>query len=142
MYKEESKTVEWTSQKSKKVWHTTGFPSVQFLSVITMIIYLTLSKQLWRQIFVRMHYMPLKWWFFVNAAKNTGTLPNLLVRKPSANGQFPQITRFTRKYVETVCRRKMSTSGNQKKFLHFTQGKLRLLLFTYVLYSAQVEVFQ
>ena len=54
--------------------------------------------------------------FFLNSTKNIGTLRNLLVRKPSANGQFPQILRrFSQKCVETIRRRKISTLGNQTK---------------------------
>ena len=46
--------VQWASQKSAKVWHTTSVTFLQFSSVITMLAlkllftYLQLSKQLWR----------------------------------------------------------------------------------------------
>ena len=50
--------------------------------------------------------------FFMNTAKNNGTLPNPLVRKSSANGQLPQILeQFARKSAETIHRRKISTPG-------------------------------
>ena len=81
-----------------------------------------------------------KMFFCEQCKKYRNFLP---VRKSSANGQFPQILEwFAQKSAETLRRRKISTLGNQKKFQHFKQWKLRLLLFTYVFYSAQVWLFQ
>ena len=71
---------------------------------------------------------------FVKTAKNTGTLPNARVRKSTINRSFPQILcRFTQKSAEAVRQQEISTPRYQEKFPHFTQWKLRLLLFTYLL---------
>ena len=68
---------EWTRQKSTKVWHTTVFTSLRFSSVITMLTlpliftYLTLSKQLWSLIFMRMYQISLKRNFSGNFSGNS-----------------------------------------------------------------------
>ena len=141
--------VERTSQKSTEVWHTTGFTSLRFSSVFTILVlpllitYLTfLTSDIYDvnyDVRYLCAYIKLKRYYSMNTAKNTGTLCSPLVWKSSANGQFPQIPGwFTRKSVETV----ISTSGNQKKFHHFAQWQRRLLLYDCVFYSEQVEIFQ
>ena len=75
-----------------------------------------------------------KMFFCEQCKKYRNFLP---VRKFSTNGQFPQILEwFAQKSAETLRWRKISTLGNQKKFQHFKQWKLRLLLFTCLLFSA------
>ena len=70
---------EWTSPSIT----STGFTSLLFWSVIMMLLlpllftYLTLSKQLWCQIFMRTYWISLKWCFSVKLEKYWNFTPSL-----------------------------------------------------------------